>query len=209
MISTIELMAVISGAVFGVLAARRKGLDLVGVVSVAMMTAFGGGSLRDLLLDRHPLFWIEHSRYPVIVFSVACGLSLLPRIPERAVRLLDLTDALGLGLFSIVGTQLALDQGVPPFVAVLLGVITGSFGGVIADIVCNEVPGLFRPDTPLYATCAFAGGWGLIALQQLAVSESVAFPAATFVVVAMRLAALKFRIVLRSTDNPHGQTHNP
>ncbi|MFN5626880.1 MAG: trimeric intracellular cation channel family protein, partial [Planctomyces sp.] len=67
MISTIELLAVISGAVFGVLAARRKGLDLVGVVSVAMMTAFGGGSLRDLLLDRHPLFWIEHSRYPVIV----------------------------------------------------------------------------------------------------------------------------------------------
>ena len=83
------------------------------------------------------------------------------------------------------------------------------FGGVIADIVCNEVPGLFRPDTPLYATCAFAGGWGLIGLQQLSVSESVAFPAATFVVVAMRLAALKFRIVLRSTDNPHGQTQNP
>lgn len=203
MISTIELLAVISGAVFGVLAARRKGLDLVGVVSVAMMTSFGGGSLRDLLLDRHPLFWIEHSRYPVIVFAVACALSMLPRIPRTAVRLLDLADALGLGLFSIVGTQLALDQGVAPFVAVLLGVITGSFGGVIADIVCNEVPGLFRPDTPLYATCAFTGGWILIGLRQLALADSLDFAIATVAVVLMRLAALRFRIVLRSTRHGH------
>jgi len=84
-------------------------------------------------------------------------------------------------------------------VAVLLGVITGSFGGVIADIVCNEVPGLFRPDTPLYATCAFTGGWILIALLHLSVSASLAFAVATVSVVLMRLVALKFRIVLRST----------
>jgi len=77
----IDLAAVISGAVFSVLLARRKGMDFVGVFSVAFMTAFGGGTLRDVLLDRHPLFWIQYSRYPVIVVAVAAVVSLIPRVP--------------------------------------------------------------------------------------------------------------------------------
>ena len=77
----IEVAAVISGAIFGVLLARRKRMDFVGVFSVAFMTAFGGGTLRDVLLDRHPLFWIQYSCYPVIVFAVAAVVCLIPRVP--------------------------------------------------------------------------------------------------------------------------------
>ena len=82
MMLVIEVAAVISGAIFGVLLARRKGMDFVGVFSVAFMTAFGGGTLRDVLLDRHPLFWIQYSWYPVIVFFVAAAVSMIPRVPD-------------------------------------------------------------------------------------------------------------------------------
>ncbi|MEN9555379.1 MAG: hypothetical protein RLZZ232_1665 [Planctomycetota bacterium] len=202
MIPLIEIMAVVSGAVFGVLTARRKGFDFVGVASVAFMTAFGGGTLRDLLLDRHPLFWIENSRYPVMVFVVAAIAAVIPGISASFERFLHLPDALGLGLFSIVGTELALEQNVGSFVAVLLGVITGSFGGVIADIVCNDVPGLFRPATPLYATCAFVGGWLLILLKLTSLDPSISFFVAASVVVVFRLLALRFNIVLSKVPPP-------
>ena len=200
MMLVIEVLAVISGAVFGVLLARRKGMDFVGVFSVAFMTAFGGGTLRDVLLDRHPLFWIQYSWYPVIVFVVAAVVSLIPKIPKSAERLLHFPDAMGLGLFSILGTEIALEQGVSPFVAVLFGVMTGTFGGVIRDIACNEVPNLFRPATPLYATCAFVGGWILLVCKMMPLPDSADFLISAAVVVVLRLLALKFNIGLRAVE---------
>jgi uncharacterized membrane protein YeiH len=200
MMLLIEVMAVISGAVFGVLLARRKGMDFVGVFSVAFMTAFGGGTLRDLLLDRHPLFWIQYSWYPVIVFGVAAIVSLIPRIPPWLEKFLHFPDAMGLGLFSVLGTQIALDENVAPFVAVLFGVITGTFGGVIGDIACNEVPNLFRPATPLYATCAFVGGWVLLGCKMLPLPESADFFISVTMVVLLRLIALRFNIGLRAIE---------
>ena len=200
MMLVIEVLAVISGAVFGVLLARRKGMDFVGVFSVAFMTAFGGGTLRDVLLDRHPLFWIQYSWYPVIVFVVAAVVSLIPKIPKSAERLLHFPDAMGLGLFSILGTEIALEQGVSPFVAVLFGVMTGTFGGVIGDIACNEVPYLFRPATPLYATCAFVGGWILLVCKMMPLPDSADFLISAAVVVVLRLLALKFNIGLRAVE---------
>ncbi len=200
MMLLIEVMAVISGAVFGVLLARRKGMDFVGVFSVAFMTAFGGGTLRDLLLDRHPLFWIQYSWYPVIVFGVAAIVSLIPRIPPWVEKFLHFPDAMGLGLFSVLGTQIALDENVAPFVAVLFGVITGTFGGVIGDIACNEVPNLFRPATPLYATCAFVGGWVLLGCKMLPLPESADFVISATMVVLLRLIALRFNIGLRAIE---------
>ncbi len=200
MMLIIEVAAVISGAIFGVLLARRKGMDFVGVFSVAFMTAFGGGTLRDLLLDRHPLFWIQYSWYPVIVFGVAAAVSLIPRVPNWVEKFLYVPDALGLGLFSILGTEIALEQNMAPFVAVLFGVITGTFGGVIGDIACNEVPNLFRPMTPLCATCAFVGGWLLIGCKLLPLPVSADFAISATVVVVMRLLALQFNIGLRAIE---------
>lgn len=200
MIQVLELLGVISSALFGVLLARRKGLDFVGAASISLISAFGGGTLRDVLLDRHPLFWIKNPSYPTIVLVVALITSQLRRIPVKLERLLHVPDALGLGLFSIAGTQIALAEGVAPVVAVLFGVMTGSFGGVIGDIACNEVPGLFRPFTPLYATCAFTGAWLLILLRTLHVPDSVASPVSVAFVVLFRLLALQFQIGLRPID---------
>ena len=200
MVTVIEFLAVVSGAIFGVLLARRKKMDFVGVLAVACMTSFGGGTVRDVLLDRHPLFWISNPHYPMLVFAVAAVASLIPRIPDWFTRFLDIPDAFGLALFSVVGTDFALQASVAPFVAVLFGVITGTFGGVMGDIVCNEVPSLFRPSTPLYATCAFVGGWVLIGCKTLQLPEDIALWTSTAVVVIMRLIALRYNLCLKAID---------
>jgi uncharacterized membrane protein YeiH len=134
------------------------------------------------------------------VFVVAAVVSLIPKIPKSAERLLHFPDAMGLGLFSILGTEIALEQGVSPFVAVLFGVMTGTFGGVIGDIACNEVPNLFRPATPLYATCAFVGGWILLVCKMMPLPDSADFLISAAVVVVLRLLALKFNIGLRAVE---------
>ena len=195
MLTAIELLAVISGAIFGVLLARQKQMDFVGVFSVACITAFGGGTVRDVLLDRHPLFWIAHSHYPIIVFAVA-GIASL--IPAWLGKFLDVPDAFGLALFSVLGTEYALQANVAPFVAVLFGVITGTFGGVMGDIVCNEVPSLFRPSTPLYATCAFVGCWVLIGAQAILLPPDTARWVSATLIVVLRLIALRYQIRLKA-----------
>ncbi|MCA8988144.1 MAG: trimeric intracellular cation channel family protein [Planctomycetaceae bacterium] len=191
MYTLIEFAAVISGALYGVLLARRHEMDFVGVFSLAFLVAFGGGTLRDLFLDRHPLFWIENSHYAVIVFVLALITSILPQLPDRVEHLLSIPDALGLGLFSLAGALAALDFGTTLFIAAILGVVTGTFGGVMADIVCNRVPSLFR-NAPLYATCSFTGCWLLFLLRALNVELVYALPSALVFIVGFRMLALKY-----------------
>ena len=192
MLLLLEALAVISAALFGVLLARSKRMDIVGVCSVAFIVAFGGGTLRDVLLGRQPLFWIANVHYAGIVFALAVVGSLPPRLPVRLVSWLHVPDALGLALFSVVGAGIAIHEGTPLFIASLFGVITGTFGGVIGDIVCNEVPSLFRPTTPLYASCSFLGCWAYILSSRAGLAEPIALWGAVVVIVALRLGALKW-----------------
>jgi uncharacterized membrane protein YeiH len=140
-------------------AAARKRLDAVGVCIVAGLAAFGGGTLRDVLLDRRPFFWVEHALWLWGLLALCIGAMALMRSRHFAhtERAMQWPDALGLGLFSASGTQLAMTQGLPPIVAVLMGVVTAVFGGVLRDIVCNEIPSAFSDHRP-YAVCAFLGG---------------------------------------------------
>ncbi|HRQ87945.1 MAG TPA: trimeric intracellular cation channel family protein [Bacteroidia bacterium] len=186
-----ELMAVVVSAVYGVLLASRKGMDVVGVFTVAFAAAFGGGTLRDLFLDRNPLFWIKNAHYPVIVFGIAILSGPIVRHIGRIRPLLPLPDALGMALFTLTGTAYAVEAGTSAFVAVLLGVITGTFGGVLADILCNQIPTLFIP-SPLNATCAFAGAWVYLGMLHFAAPERYALAAGLAVIVALRLAAIRW-----------------
>ncbi|MCA9738205.1 MAG: trimeric intracellular cation channel family protein [Gemmatimonadota bacterium] len=191
MFDLIELFAVLSAGLYGVLLARKKGMDLVGVFSVSCIIAFGGGTLRDLFLDRTPLFWIANPHYPVLIFLISVVASIV-RFPEegRVLRLLYVPDALGLGLFSALGAGFALAEGTSLFVASLLGVITGTFGGVLGDIVSNEIPSLFRSGTTLYATCAFLGSWTFLLLHTVGMPEPGPVVAGIAVTVILRLAAV-------------------
>jgi uncharacterized membrane protein YeiH len=201
MLQSIEFLAVLASTIYGVLLARRNEMDFVGVFSVAFMVAFGGGTLRDLFLDRHPLFWIENSHYPLVVFAGSILTSFLRRVPKPIARLLPLVDAVGLGLFSIAGAGFAIEAGTSLFVASLLGVITGTFGGVMAEVVCNEVPSLFRT-APLYATCSFVGCWVFLGLERAALGEGIAGPVAAGTIVAFRLAALQWNLRFPNLSPP-------
>ena len=140
-------------ALSGGLAASRRGLDFFGILVVSLLPAIGGGTLRDLLLDR-PVFWLEHSN----TILIALGGGVLSAIlGERIARFKTLIwfDAMGLALFSVIGAQAAHALGHGPIVVVMMGTITASFGGLLRDVVCNEVPLILRED--IYATAALIG----------------------------------------------------
>ncbi len=192
MIPSLEFLAILSGATFGILLARSQGMDFAGAFTLALVTAFGGGTIRDLLLDRHPIFWIGEARYAVIVFCLVLATSFVRTLSASIERYLNLPDAMGLGLYAIAGTGYAIAMETPVFVAVLLGVVTGIFGGIIGDVICNRIPSVFRPSSRLYATCAFVGCWVFVLLRSFEFSEAFAAPIGVVVVVALRLGALRW-----------------
>src|SRR5450830_2028025 len=200
LITLIEILAILVGAFSGFIEARRKRMDLVGVFTVAFITAFGGGTLRDILLDHRPLFWVTHQEYAILIFVLALGASPLIRAMRQIVseRLIVIADAIGLGLFAIAGVAEALRAGMPLFIASMMGVITGIFGGVLRDIVCNEVPMVLRDGKP-YAICAFFGTWLFIGLQYAdIVSDDAALWTSAAFIAILRLVTWKFDLNLRS-----------
>lgn len=187
----IEILATLAFALSGLLEAARKKLDAVGVVVVAGLAAFGGGTLRDILLDRRPFLWTQHASWiwALLALCVFSMLLLRARHFEVTERAMLWPDAIGLGLFSASGTQIALAMGMPATVAVMMGVITAVFGGVLRDIVCNEIPTAFRDHRP-YAICAFIGTWVLVFAPSLGVSDTVAMIAGAATVTLLRGIAL-------------------
>jgi uncharacterized membrane protein YeiH len=186
-------MAILVGAFSGFIEARRKRMDLVGVFTVAFITAFGGGTLRDILLDKRPLFWVTHQEYAILIFILALVAAPAIRTLRQVVseRMIVIADAVGLGLFSIAGVASALDANMPIFIASMMGVITGIFGGVLRDIVCNEVPMVFRDGKP-YAICAFIGSWMYLLMKKFGVDPDFALWTSAMVITSLRLLTWKF-----------------
>lgn len=197
LITIIEIVAILVGAFSGFVEARRKRMDIVGVFTVAFITAFGGGTLRDILLDRRPLFWVMHQEYAILIFVLALIATPLMRTLRQILseRLIVIADAIGLGLFAVAGVSQAQAAGMPLFIASMMGVITGIFGGVLRDIVCNEVPMVFRDGKP-YAICAFFGCWLYIGLQYAKVADDVALWSSAGFITVLRLVTWKFELHL-------------
>jgi uncharacterized membrane protein YeiH len=189
--TAVEATAIVAFALSGLLEAARKRLDAVGVCVVAGLAAFGGGTLRDVLLDRRPFFWVQHGAWlwALLILCIAAMLFLRARHFAPTERAMLWPDALGLGLFTASGTQIALNAGMPAFVAVLMGMVTAVFGGVLRDIVCNEIPSAFRDHRP-YAVCSFFGGWVLVAAVALGASQWTALLCATVTATGLRALAL-------------------
>lgn len=190
----VGLAAVAVNALTGVLDAGRKNMDLVGVVMVGSATALGGGTVRDLLLDRQ-VFWIGDQTYLVVALATTLVVFFTVRGLRLPPRLFLVPDAVGLALFTVVGTQIALEWQAPWLVASLLGVITGVVGGVLRDVLCNDVPLVFVRGE-LYASAAWLGALALIGLQVLGVSPVIAAWSGMALILAARLLAMAFRITL-------------
>ena len=191
LLTAVEALATLAFALSGLLEAARKKLDVVGSCVVAGLAAFGGGTLRDVLLDRRPFFWVDHPGWLwfLLVLCIGATFVLHTHHLEPTERAMQWPDALGLGLFSATGTQLALAQDLPGIVAVLMGVITATFGGVLRDVVCNEIPTAFSDHRP-YAICAFIGGWVLVLAQHAGLAASLALVLGAACATGLRVAAL-------------------
>jgi uncharacterized membrane protein YeiH len=184
----LDLVGVAVFAVSGALAAGRTGLDLFGVIVIAALTAIGGGTLRDLLLQRHPIFWITDTTYLTVIMVAAvltvCSVQVWPP-PGDA---LLVADALGLALFAMSGAQVAEAAQHPPLIVVLMGTMTGVAGGVLRDVLTAQIPLILRRD--IYATAAIAGVVLYLLLQARGLPRAWAFVAGMAVVVALRLLAI-------------------
>ena len=166
-------------------------MDAVGVCVVACVAAFGGGTLRDLLLDQRPFFWVRHTGYVWGILALCVGTMLFMRQRhfKPTERAMLLPDTIGLGLFAAIGVDVAMAVGMPALIAVMMGVITGVFGGVLRDVLCNEVPQAFSDHRP-YALCAFAGGWVDVALRQVQAPDWAPLLACVLVTAGLRVLAL-------------------
>lgn len=191
----LDLLGVSVFAISGALAAGRKRLDLLGVVVIAAVTAIGGGTIRDLLLDRHPVFWIADPRYLYVILASAAVTIVYTRRFQPPGRMLLVADALGLSLFTISGAQIAESAGLSGVAVVVMATLTGAAGGVTRDILMAEIPLILRRGQ-IYATAAIVGAVVYLVLQNAGVGRSEAAVIGMAVVASVRLAAIIWQIRL-------------
>ena len=197
-IAIVELLGVLAFAFTGIIEARKKGMDLIGVYTVSMIAAFGGGTIRDLLIGNYPLYWITHSAYALMLLGFALASSLLGAAfyeNKQVNNAFEVLDTLGLGLFSTAGASVVQQAGCDFYISLLLGAVTAVFGGVLRDIVCNEIPKVFRRNE-LYATCAFVGSFVFLASLQFGLNALAAMLAGVLATVILRLFSVKYKIRL-------------
>lgn len=192
----IEYFAVAICAISAVLAAEGKGIDLFGVLVLALVTAVGGGTIRDLCLGVRPVFWIEQPHHVWTALIAAAVTFVVVRFTHLPSRLLDVADAFGLALFGIAGTEKALTFGAPGIVAILLGIVTGVAGGILRDVLRREIPWVFQAGVNLYATAVFAGALVFVLLREhLPPSETHRYIGMS-VILVLRLAAMRWKLRL-------------
>jgi uncharacterized membrane protein YeiH len=184
--------SVVCGAT-GVLEAARKQIDLFGALTAGIAASLGGGTVRDLLLGR-AVFWISDETYLIATIVAAVATFFMVRRRALPARFFLIPDAMGLALFTVVGTQIGLQFHTSWLVASLMGVITGVFGGLLRDVLTNEVPLVFTSE--LYATAAWLGAIAMIVMQEMGASPAVSSFGAMGVVILIRLAAIRWHITL-------------
>ncbi len=191
----LDLFGVAVFAISGAVAAGRKKFDLLGVAVIATVTAIGGGTIRDVLLNRHPVFWIEDPSYLVVIFLAAGTTMLFARFRKLPQLALLIADAFGLALFTISGAQVAERQNISGIVVVVMGTITGTAGGLLRDVLSAEVPLLLR-QADLYATAAIIGSTAYLVFKAAGANQTYAALAGMAAVIGLRLAAILWKLQL-------------
>ena len=201
----LDLIGIAVFAISGALAAGRKALDLIGVMALALATAVGGGTIRDVLLDRHPIFWLVDPAYLIVIVGSALFTVAYTRWRRAPEATLLIADALGLALFSVGGARIAEGAGLPAISCILLGTVTGAAGGAVRDVLSMEIPLVLRSGY-LYATAAIAGTAIYFITEALGLARPLATVAGMTVVAGLRFASIWWRLelpVFRLTTDEH------
>ena len=194
---TLEMLGTAAFAVSGALAASRKRMDIFGFCVLALMPAVGGGTIRDIIIDRVPVFWVSDNRYVAVAIIAALVVFVAPhRKPGGRRQLLIWADALGLALFAALGTEICLAHDTGALVAVMLGVTTAVTGGMIRDVICNEIPLILSRE--IYATAAFAASLAYVLTDRLALGDHVALAVAVATGLVVRGLAIVYNWSLPS-----------
>ena len=186
----LDMVGVIACAIAGTLLAQHKGFDIAGCILVSMVNAIGGGTLRDMALDRHPLFWMTDLNYVIVITATSLILQIFFHLYHKIDKALKFFDAIGLAAFSVIGFKVALAQDVSPVIAVMMGVWTAIIGGLLRDIICNEIPLLLQRE--IYITASIAGSLTYLALDYWGVDAVTNEFMMSFIIFAVRMLALKF-----------------
>jgi uncharacterized membrane protein YeiH len=187
----LDLIGTFAFAMSGALTAMNKKLDPFGILIIAFVTAIGGGTLRDIMIGRTPVGWMRDLNY---LYAINLGYLMALIFKQKLLQLrvsLLLFDTIGLGVFTLIGIQKGLDFGIHPFICVALGTITACFGGVIRDVLCVEIPVIFRKE--VYATICILGGIVFFGLRALALDKDLLYLVTSLVIITVRLLAVKFK----------------
>lgn len=191
MFDILDILGTMAFAISGALTAMNKKMDPFGVFVIAFVTSVGGGTLRDVLIGHTPVGWMKDLDY-VYVIIVGFFIALVFRKKLDKLRVsLFLFDTIGLGVFTLIGLEKGIDAGLHPVICIALGTMTACFGGVIRDILCNEIPVIFRKE--IYATICIIGGGVFFLLRKWNVPQDILYLAVSGVIIAIRLLAVNYK----------------
>lgn len=186
----LDMVGVIACAIAGTLLAQHKGFDIAGCILVSMVNAIGGGTLRDMALDRHPLFWMTDLNYVIVITVTSLILQMFFHLYHKIDNALRFFDAIGLAAFSVIGFKVALHQDMSPLIAIMMGVWTAIIGGLLRDIICNEIPLVLQRE--IYITASIAGSVTYLLLDYLGLNPGLNEFIMLGVIFAVRMLAVKF-----------------
>lgn len=186
----LDMIGVIACAIAGTLLAQHKGFDIAGCILVSMVNAIGGGTLRDMALDRHPLFWMTDLNYVIVITITSLVLQIFFHLYHKIDNALKLFDAIGLAAFSVIGFNVALTQDMSPIIAIMMGVWTAIIGGLLRDIICNEIPLLLQRE--IYITASIVGSVTYLVFDYLGLNPGVNEFVMLAVIFGVRMLALRF-----------------
>ena len=192
----LNLLGTVAFAISGALSAMNRRLDLFGIFIIAFVTAIGGGTIRDILIGSTPVTWMENTIYIYLIGLVTILAIIFRKKLDHLKKSLFLFDSIGLGIFTITGVELGIQNDLNPIISITLGTMTGTFGGVVRDILCNEIPVIFRKE--IYATACIVGGLAFIFFYELGMAQDVIYIITSVTVIVIRLLAVKFHISLPS-----------
>tara|TARA_R110002049_G_scaffold309272_1_gene519812 strand:- start:11226 stop:11933 length:708 start_codon:yes stop_codon:yes gene_type:complete len=194
MFYAIAILGTAAFSISGVLVAMKMRMDLFGILIIAFVTSVGGGTLRDLLIGVRPVFWMTDILYTYVIL-VSSLIAIIFRSKLNYLRTsLFLFDTIGIGLYTVIGIEKGLSAGLHPIICIALGTMTACFGGVIRDILCNEIPVIFRKE--VYATACIVGGIVYFVLREFPIVDNWIFVISGLVVILIRLLAVIFKIAL-------------
>jgi uncharacterized membrane protein YeiH len=190
----IDILGTFSFAVSGAFLAMQKRLDPFGVLVLSFVTAIGGGTLRDMMIGNLPVSWLRNETATIVIFSSAIATMFFGRFLKQFTTTLFLFDALGLGLFTLIGIELGIEKNFSVGVCITLGTITACFGGVIRDVLLNDVPLLFRKE--IYALACIAGGLVYFLLKRINLDEDVSKTICILIIFTIRVLAVRYQLSL-------------